>query len=188
MCTLSGTGHALGSTCEGRKKGLSHENQFINVGNPVSPNPVNSLDSHFNSRFGVGSPLERHRMVSSATRNYMPCIRLLIADASLAPTEEDSKSVTALRAIQIGAIASLEKFRKPLSQSGGIEHKFQRQLAANQETTWLEIALCHTVKLAVNSQALLPEAPRIDHPAGFTKRRFNQQDSDISQTPIKDAS
>jgi len=67
------------------KKGMSHENQFIIVGNPASVKPDNSLDSHFSSRFGVSSPLERHRMVSSATLNYMPWIRLLIADGSLMP-------------------------------------------------------------------------------------------------------
>jgi len=91
------------------KKGMSHENQFIIVGNPASVKPDNSLDSHFSSRFGVGSPLERRRMGSSATLNYMPWIRLLIADASLMPhlnlNWEDSKSVTAVGAIQIGGIA-----------------------------------------------------------------------------------
>src|SRR5215472_7253365 len=101
--TLFGTGHALGLTCEGRKKGMSHENQFIIVGNPASANPDNSLDSHFSLRFGVGSPLERHRMESSATLNYMPWIRLLNDDASLMPhpnlTGEDSKSVSAVVAI-----------------------------------------------------------------------------------------
>ena len=48
-------------------------------------------------------------MGSSATLNYMPWIRLLIADASLMPhlnlNWEDSKSVTAVGAIQIGGIA-----------------------------------------------------------------------------------
>src|SRR5262249_35574599 len=89
------------------KKGMSHENQFIIVGNPASVKPNNSLDSHFSSRFGVGSPLERHRMVSSATLNYMPWIRLLIADASLMPhlnlNGGGFKSVTAVVAIQIGS-------------------------------------------------------------------------------------
>ena len=75
VCTLCGTGHAPGSTCEGRKKGMSHENQFIIVGNPASVKPDNSLDSHFSSRFGVSSPLERHRMVSLTTLNHMPWIR-----------------------------------------------------------------------------------------------------------------
>src|SRR5215469_3653893 len=72
MFTLRGTELALGSVSKAKEKGNeSHENQFITVGNPASSNPDNSLDSHFSSRFGISSFLERHRMVSSSTPRCM---------------------------------------------------------------------------------------------------------------------
>jgi hypothetical protein len=62
MFILRGTGLAVTSICKGREKGEPHENQFVIVGNPASFNPDNALDSHFCSRFGISSALERYRM------------------------------------------------------------------------------------------------------------------------------
>jgi len=63
-----------------RKRDGSYENQFIIIGNPASFNSNNFLDSHFSSRFGISSILDRHRMVSSST----PSCR------SMTPTDSES--------------------------------------------------------------------------------------------------